>query len=78
MNWFKKLLHMDKQLKNVYFLPSTKLPVERVLKTAVEERLTDVSIVGWTQDGKLFLATSYPKRAELHWDLLVAAREVLG
>lgn len=78
MNWFKKLLNAEKKLKNVHFLPGSKLPVERVLKTAVEERLVDVSIVGWTEDGKMFLATTHPKRGDLHWDLCIAAKEVIG
>lgn len=78
MNWFRKILSFNKTLKNVHYLPSAKLPVERVFKTAIEERLLDVSIVGWTAEGKLFLATTHPKRGDLHWDLVMAAKEVLG
>ncbi len=76
-NWLKKLKDKNSQNKNVRYMHTADLPVDRVIEAAAEAGLESITIVGWTSEGKMYLASSYAKRKDLLWDLSIASREVM-
>ena len=78
MSWIKDLLKINKEIKNVHYLQSAEMPVEKIYKTALDARLETATIVGWTQDGKLFIASTQGKCGDVYWDLNLAAREMMN
>jgi hypothetical protein len=67
---------VDEERDNVVFLPcvtSMPLPPSRVLKQALTSNLETVVVIGYTQEGGEYLASSEPSGPEVLW-LLERAR----
>ena len=50
-----------------HFNTTLPVPAEKVLKGALEYKLSDVIIIGKTDDGDLYLASSMPEAPEILW-----------
>ncbi len=77
MNWLKELLTKNKETKNVTYLGGVDWPVNRIMEHAVRSKLESVTVIGWTKNGELYINSTHAKRGDLHWDLSLAARNVL-
>lgn len=53
------------------------IPPERVLAGAIEQGLAEVMVIGHTEKGELYLASSGGDSKDLLWLLEAAKREVL-
>lgn len=73
--WFKKIKKQD--LTNVEYLPYADIPVSRVINNMLQRDLKSVTVVGWGNDGKLYMASTYAKRGDSYWDLAIMQRELL-
>lgn len=83
MIWLKKLFRKTPRQgrhdqTNMEYLKYSDLPTQRVIDGAITANLKDISIVGWTHDGKLYMATSHAKRGETYWDFGLGQRELMG
>ncbi len=77
MGWVKELLKVGRRDKNIKYMPGMNWPKEKILEHAVRAKLESVTVVGWTADGRLYVNSTYAKRGDLHWDLTLAARNVI-
>ena len=77
MGWFKELLKSNKKNENVVYARGINWPTNKIFEHAVKSRLESVTIIGWTEDGRLYVNSTHAKRGDLHWDLCLAARDVL-
>ncbi len=77
MSWYKELLNENKSTQNVNYLPGINWPANKIYEHAIKARLESVTIIGWTEDGQLYVNSTHAKRGDLHWDLSLAARNVL-
>ena len=55
-----------------------KTPVPKILAAAAGKRLEDVVVVGWTQDGEMYFASSQSNGAEVLWLLRQAEHELIA
>lgn len=52
------------------------LPVERILDRAAEAKLSGALVVGWTEDGEFYAASSYADGGDLLWLLEMTKRKL--
>jgi hypothetical protein len=53
------------------------IPPERVLAAAGEAGLTSVMVLGWTDDGQLYIASSGGAAADMLWTLELSKKTLL-
>ena len=53
-------------------------PVPRILAAAAGKRLQDVIVIGWTDEGEFYFASSDANGAEILWLLRQAEHELIG
>lgn len=78
MSWLKELLSKNKEIKNVHYIGGVDWPVNKIFEHAIKARLESVTVIGWLDDGSMYVNSSHAKRGDLYWDLSVAAKEVIG
>ena len=61
-----------------HFNTTLPVPAEKVLKGALEAKLADVLLIGRTDDGDLYLASSMPEAPEILWLLENAKAYILN
>lgn len=54
------------------------LSSERVLQAALEAKLDGVVIIGWSEDGSRYFASSYASGSETLWLLETAKKDLLA
>jgi hypothetical protein len=52
--------------------------VERILRAAIDQELTQVIIIGYTPDGELYFASSKSDGGSVLWDMEIAKRALMG
>lgn len=80
MRWIKNLFRhkaRPNDQTNMEYLRYSDLPAQRIIDGAVAANLKDISIVGWTHDGKLYMASSHARRGSTYWDLGLMQRELM-
>ena len=53
------------------------IPAERVLRKAQEEKLSEVVVIGWDEDGEAYFASSVADGGEVLWMLELAKKRLL-
>ncbi len=53
------------------------LPVERILEGATKAELTGVVVLGYTQDGRLYAASSWADGGEVLWLMELTKRKLM-
>lgn len=53
------------------------IPAERILRKAIEEKVTEVVICGYDEDGEMFIASSIASGPEVMWLLEVGKMRLL-
>lgn len=71
----------DEAEDNIREFPGTTrltTPVPKILAAAAGKKLTDVIVIGWTDEGDFYFASSDANGAEVNWMLDIAKRELIG
>lgn len=71
---------MSKKKDNVVYLNTpTRLdiPPKRVIKAARKAKLADVVVVGYTEEGEFYFASSVADGAEVLWMMKLAEKKLL-
>lgn len=53
-------------------------PVPKILAAAAGKKLQDVVVLGWTDEGEFYFASSDSNGATVNWMLDIAKRDLLG
>ncbi len=77
MGWLKELLRANRKQKNVHYMASTNLPVNKIMEHVIKAKLESATVVGWDKNGELCIWSTNAKRGDLYWDLQLAARNVM-
>lgn len=53
------------------------IPVSRIFKSAQKEALEGAIVIGWTEDGEFYFASSYASGPEILWLFEIAKKKLL-
>jgi hypothetical protein len=69
---------MSDNVSEFHGVTRLKTHVNKILAAAAGEKLEDIVIVGWRQDGEMYFASSQSNGAEVLWLLRQAEHELIG